>query len=273
LPPDSLRGPSAPIDTKTCCARLYASDWARLLLGDVFHPGGLALTERLGEALGLQPGCRVLDLASGPGTSALHLARTFGCDITGVDFSAASVAHATGTANREGLADRVRFLQGDAEALSMLADGAFDAVICECAYCTFPDKAAAVREVARVLRAGGGFALSDVTRTGVLAPELDSFLAVLACIGDALPVDGYVQSCEAAGLQVVQVEPHDEALADLVHVIRGRLVSAELLAKLGQLDLPGVDFAAAKRLAELAADAIRAGSLGYSLIVASKPSA
>lgn len=259
------------MDTKTCCAQLYASDWARLLLGDVLHPGGLALTERLGVLLRLRPGCRVLDLASGRGTSALHLARTFGCDATGVDFSVTSVAHATGSANREGLADRVRFLQGDAEALSTLADGAFDAVICECAYCTFPDKGAAVREIARVLRSGGSFALSDVTRRGPLPPELDNFLAVLACIGDALPVDGYIQSCEAAGLGVVQVEQHDEALADLVHVIRGRLVSADLLAKLGQLDLPGVDFAAAKRLALLAADAIRAGSLGYSLIVATKP--
>jgi len=45
---------------KTCCANLYESDWARLLLGDSFHPGGLALTERLGTLLNLQLGYRVL---------------------------------------------------------------------------------------------------------------------------------------------------------------------------------------------------------------------
>ena len=32
---------------KACCARLYESDWARLLLGDSFHPGGLALTDHI----------------------------------------------------------------------------------------------------------------------------------------------------------------------------------------------------------------------------------
>ena len=38
-------------EVKSCCAALYSSDWARLLLGDSFHPGGLALTERLGTRL------------------------------------------------------------------------------------------------------------------------------------------------------------------------------------------------------------------------------
>ena len=61
-------------DAKSCCATLYAGDWARLLLGPSYHPGGLALTERLGTLLGLTPGARVLDVAAGRGTSAIHLA-------------------------------------------------------------------------------------------------------------------------------------------------------------------------------------------------------
>jgi len=62
-------------EVKSCCAALYESDWARLLLGDSFHPGGMALTKHLGATLGLRPGLRVLDVASGKGTSALALAR------------------------------------------------------------------------------------------------------------------------------------------------------------------------------------------------------
>ena len=155
----------------------------------------------------------------------------------------------------------------------MLADESFDSVICECAYCTFPDKAAAAHEIARVLRPGGSFGLSDVNRSGSLSPELNSLLAILACIGDALPIEGYLQCCEAAGLHVHHIERHDKVLAELVHVIRSRLVSAEVLARLGQVDLPGVDFRAAKSLAASAADAIRAGTLGYSLIVTTKPAA
>ena len=80
------------MDTKSCCAELYASNCARLLLGDAMHPGGLALTERLGVMLGLESDSKVLDLASGAGTSAMHIARTFGCKVTGVDYSADNVA-------------------------------------------------------------------------------------------------------------------------------------------------------------------------------------
>ena len=49
---------------KACCAEVYANDWVRLLVGDSFHPGGLALTERLGQLLGLDESSRVLDLAA-----------------------------------------------------------------------------------------------------------------------------------------------------------------------------------------------------------------
>jgi len=71
---------------KQCCARLYESDIARLLLGESFHPGGLKLTQRLGEILGLGPDSRVLDVASGKGTSAIFLAQRFGCEVVGVDY-------------------------------------------------------------------------------------------------------------------------------------------------------------------------------------------
>jgi len=80
-----------PSELKSCCANLYESDFARILLGDSFHPGGLNLTGRLGELLGLAPGVRVLDVASGKGTSAMYLAKRFGCEVVGVDFGASDV--------------------------------------------------------------------------------------------------------------------------------------------------------------------------------------
>ena len=70
---------------KQCCARLYESDFAKMLLGDSFHPGGVKLTERLGTLVGLTSQSRVLDIASGKGTSALFLAERFGCEVIGID--------------------------------------------------------------------------------------------------------------------------------------------------------------------------------------------
>ena len=76
---------------KQCCATFYGSDFARMLLGDSFHPGGTRLTERLGELLALTSQSQVLDVASGRGTSAFHLAKTFGCKVTGIDLSEENV--------------------------------------------------------------------------------------------------------------------------------------------------------------------------------------
>jgi len=256
---------------KACCADLYASDLARLALGDSFHPGGLELTQRLGLLLGLGGESRVLDLASGRGASALHLARRFGCQVVSVDYSIASVGAAREAAERDGLTSRLHFQVGDAEDLAAFANASFDAVLCECAFCTFPDKPAAMRQIARVLRPGGRLGLSDLIRRGPLPADLQGLLAWIACIGDALSIEGYVAHCEAAGLVVEQVQEEDDALAELVREIRGRLFGAHLLVSLKHLELPAIDWPRVTRMARRAERAVQEGILGYALIVATKP--
>lgn len=256
-------------ELKSCCAAAYESDFARLLLGESFHPGGIELTARLGEQLGLSASDHVLDVACGRGDSAIALAQRFGCRVTAIDFGPANIAAARERAEHAGLADRVHFETGDAEKLRY-ADAGFDAVICECAYCTFPDKAAAAREFIRVLAPGGRLGLSDLTRSGSLPAELSGLLAWIACIADARPAAEYVAYLEMAGFQSVRVEARQDALASMVRDIQGRLLAAELMVKLEKVNLPGVDFAEAKALAASAAQAVRSGVLGYALITAQK---
>jgi arsenite methyltransferase len=249
---------------KQCCARAYESDFARILLGDSFHPGGVRLTERLGVLLGLTSESRVLDVASGNGTSAFYIAERFGCRVTGIDYSARNVEAANAAANAKGLAERVRFQPGDAERLAV-EDAAFDAIICECAFCTFPDKQSAAREFARVLRPGGGIGLSDLTRGPSLPEDLNGLLAWVACIADAQPLDGYVSYLSQAGFHV-NTETQDDVLVEMVNQVRLRLLGAEVAVGLKKLDLPGVDFATAKGVARSALDAIGRGDLGYALV-------
>jgi len=255
-------------NVKECCARLYESDFAKMLLGDCFHPGGVKLTERLGTLLGLTPQSRVLDIASGKGTSALFLAERFGCEIVGIDYSAQNVEQASAAAAAKGM-HRVSFQIGDAERLPV-ADSSFDAIICECAFCTFPDKPTAANEFSRVLRSGGGIGLSDLTRGSVLPKELDGLLAWIACIGDAQPVDSYVQYLYAANFRVERTESHDEALLEMVNQVRMKLLGAEIMVGLKKLNLPGIDFGEPKRMAQAALSAIHQGRLGYAIICASK---
>ncbi len=259
-----------PETVKQCCARLYESDVAKLLLGDSFHPGGVQLTESLGEILRLGPESRVLDVASGKGTSAIFLAERFGCEVTGVDYGSQNVDKANREAAAKHLSGRVRFERADAELLPV-PDASFDAVICECAFCTFPNKAIAAGEFARVLRLGGQVGLSDLTRGPVLPKELDSLLAWVACVADAQPIDSYAAYLRAAGLVVQHVEPHDEALTELVGQVRAKLLGAEIMVGLKKLDLPGVDFSAAKKLVKDVVAVIEHRQLGYGFITAAKP--
>jgi arsenite methyltransferase len=261
----------SPSAVKQCCAALYESDAARLLMGDSFHPGGVELTERLGRLLDLTPRSRVLDVAAGKGTSALFLATRFGCEVTGIDYGPHNVEEAGRNAKARGLDGRVSFRQADAERLPF-ADGSFDAVICECAFCTFPDKPAAASEFARVLGAGGQVGFSDLTRNGALAPELDGLLSWIACIADAQPPAAYAAYLSAAGLKAGVTERHDHALVELVNQMRTRLLAAEVMVGLRKLALPGFDFEAAKTIAKHALQAIAAGRLGYAIVTASKES-
>ena len=250
---------------KSCCAALYEKDWVRLLVGDSYHPGGLALTERLGQLLELRPGMRVLDVAAGRGTSAMHLTRKFGCEVVGMDLSAEMVRLATERAEEAGVSDRVSFQEGDAERLPF-EDNVFDALICECAFCTFPDKPTAAREFTRVLRPGGKAGLSDLTRESALPSELESLLAWVACIADARPLEEYADHLRNAGCDRIRTEAHHEALTQMVKEIRGRLATAQVLVALKKIELPGVDLAHAQTVARSAEQAIRDEKLGYSLI-------
>src|SRR5260370_4678727 len=252
---------------KSCCANVYQSDWARLLLGDSFHPGGIALTAYLGAALYLGPGQRVLDVAAGQGTSAIHLAQRFGCSVLGIEYSPVAVERATQAAQTAGVAHLVTFEQGDAEQLPVPA-ASFDVVLCECAFCTFPNKAMAASEFVRVLSPGGRVGLSDLTRTGKIPAELQGLLAWIACIADAQPLENYVQYLVEAGLTIRLVEQHDEALTGMVRAIQAKLLGTELLVKLNKITLPGeIDVEQAKTMAKMAATATHARQFGYSIIV------
>ena len=104
----------------------------------------------------------------------------------------------------------------------------------------------------------------------MLPQELDGLLARIACIADAQPIEGYQAYLRAAGFDADLVERHDEALGEMIRQVRGKLLGAEILTGLEKLDLPGVDFQAAKQMAKAAHEAVERGQLGYVLISAVK---
>jgi arsenite methyltransferase len=262
--------PASDAITKACCAQIYSSDGVRLLLGVSFHPGGLALTSRLAERLSITAKDRVLDVAAGRGTSAIHLARAAGCHVVGIDLSRDNVAAAMGAAADAGVDHLCTFLVGDAEGIEQ-EDASFDAIICECAFCTFPNKHAAAAEFARLLRSGGRAGMTDVTRSGPLRSELDDLLAWVACVAEAEPAGRYVERLQGAGLEVESMESHDQGLIEMVATIRSRLALGQILAVLKTFDAQRWDWDRAHEFARCVTAEISSGRLGYVLITASKP--
>jgi SAM-dependent methyltransferase len=247
-----------PATVKACCAAAYRDDVVAVLLGDSYHPGGLALTRRLADQLRLRPGQRVADVASGPGTTARLLAAEYGVSVDGVDLNPSTVD-----------APGVRFHPGDAEQIP-LPSNAFDALVCECAFCTFPDKQAAAAEFARLLRPGGRLGVTDVTITRHLTHELTDLAGWIACIADARTVSAYAGLLSDAGLCIIHRESHDAAISRMLDQIEARL---------RLLRIAGTDWLAAARLnpaavaryLDLTRRAVKDGTIGYTLLIAEKP--
>lgn len=108
---------------------------------------------------------RCLDLACGTGDLARALARRFpGAEIIGLDLSVEMLALAR--ARGSGAAQRVRYMQGDMQALPYERES-IDVVTGGYALRNAPDLDAALREIHRVLRPGGTLAVLDFSRSPV----------------------------------------------------------------------------------------------------------
>ena len=257
----NLQGVSA-VDIKACCAAAYGSQLMHLLLGERLHPGGHELTRRLADLTGIGPGDRVLDVASGLGTTARLLSAEREATVRGVEVSPKLVMLAERDAVEAGLGELVRFEVGDAERLSVEA-GSFDVVLCECALCTFPDQEAALAGIRRALGPGGRVGIADVTLERARLPaELDTPIGRVACVAGALSASGYERLLREGGFTDVVVEPHPEAALATVDSIRDGLDA-------GREGLRGLfDVDEALRLVDLARNAVGEGTIGYALITA-----
>ena len=104
-------------------------------------------------ALGAKP--HVLDLATGTGDLAIEIARRVpGSTVIGIDPSSQMLAIAEKKVAKRGLAERVTFQVGDAQALP-LANCSVDAATIAFGIRNVPDRVKGLRELARVVRPGG----------------------------------------------------------------------------------------------------------------------
>jgi SAM-dependent methyltransferase len=132
---------------------------------DEFHLGWGTATEELAADLPFQRGMTVLEVGSGIGGPARHLATLLGCDIVGLDLTPEFVEVAQVLTKRCHLSGKVSFVQGSALAMPF-GDGHFDGAMMLHVGMNIADKPALFREVRRVLKPGACFGVYDIMRAG-----------------------------------------------------------------------------------------------------------
>ncbi|HEY3497752.1 MAG TPA: bifunctional demethylmenaquinone methyltransferase/2-methoxy-6-polyprenyl-1,4-benzoquinol methylase UbiE [Polyangiaceae bacterium] len=176
------------------------------------------------RALELGPHAEVLDLATGTGDLAVMIARSQpGTRVVGLDPSGKMLEIAGEKLQAQGLSGRSELVQGDAQALPF-ADARFDAVTIAFGIRNVPDRARALREMARVTKPGGRVAVLELSepRGGLLGPLARFHVhTVVPYVGALLsgaaeyrylqrsianfpPADEFSAMLEAAGLRVLE---------------------------------------------------------------------
>jgi ubiquinone/menaquinone biosynthesis C-methylase UbiE len=152
-----------------------ADGYDRFMLGQLFEPWAVVLIARAG----LKPGCHVLDVASGLGPVARLAAEAAGPSgrVVASDISAAMLAVASARPEGPGWA-AMEYLECPASAIAA-EDDSFDVVLCQQGLQFFPDRAAAVAEMRRVLRPGGTAMMSTWAAEhplGLFGPMIEAML-------------------------------------------------------------------------------------------------
>ncbi|MCP4658919.1 MAG: class I SAM-dependent methyltransferase [bacterium] len=178
-------------------------------------------------ALDLEPGCRILDLAAGTADMALEVLRQCPrAKAVGLDPSPGMLEIGRRKVGEAGFGERIELRRGRAEALPF-ADRSFDGVSIAFGIRNVPDRAAGLREMARVTRPAGRIAILEGTepRSGPLAPlvrwHLRSLVPRLGALLSRAPEYRYLQRSigafppppefarlmAACGLEVLRIRP------------------------------------------------------------------
>jgi SAM-dependent methyltransferase len=141
-------------------AAMWASGNYPAVVDQIVHPLGGILV----EAVDVQPGQRVLDVAAGTGTSAIPSARR-GAEVIATDLTPELLAVGRDRADAESV--DVTWQTADAEALPF-ADEDFDVVMSSIGVMFAPHHQLAADELVRVCRAGGTIGVLSWTPNGFI---------------------------------------------------------------------------------------------------------
>ncbi|MFD2938310.1 arsenite methyltransferase [Spirosoma flavum] len=195
----------------SCCGAGPVSyspvDNSAIMADDYSHLAGYVPEADLGLGCGLptqfariQPGDTVIDLGSGAGNDCFVARHETGPTgkVIGIDFTEAMIQRARHNADVLGY-NNVEFRVGDIEHMPV-GDSVADVVVSNCVLNLVPNKKAVFAEIARVLRPGGHFSISDIVLKGDLPDNFRQAAELYAgCVSGAIQKQAYLDLVEETG--------------------------------------------------------------------------
>ena len=178
---------------------------------DEFHVGGREATQELAAQMELRPGLHLLDVGSGIGGPARYFAAEHGCRVTGIDLTEEFVFVSRSLTRRTKLDRAVEFLHGSALALPF-GTANFDRAYTIHAGMNIADKPGLFREVRRVLKPEGLFAIFDLMRIAEGPMRYPVPWALTEETSFVAYVNDYRETLAAAGFHITH-ERHRGAFA------------------------------------------------------------
>lgn len=127
------------------------------------RPGGIDATNWLLDRANIQSNSQILEVACNMGMTMIQIAKTYGCQVIGIDLDEAALEKARENIRKNHLEDKLSVRYGNAFDLPF-ADASFDIVVNEAMLTMLvgKDKDRALTEYARVLKPGGILLTHDV---------------------------------------------------------------------------------------------------------------
>ena len=196
--------------TSSCCGdavyNIMADDYGKL---EGYNPDadlslGCGLPTQFAK---IKKGDTVLDLGSGAGNDCFVARHECGAEgkVIGVDFTDAMIEKARANADKLGF-NNVEFRKGDIEKLPV-GGGMIDVIVSNCVLNLVPDKEKVFMEMARVLKVGGHFSVSDIVLVGELPEKWKNTAEMYAgCVSGAIQKEEYVGFAKKAGFKNITIQ-------------------------------------------------------------------
>lgn len=193
---------------------------------DEFHIGGRMATRSFLDQIGIRPEDHVLDVGCGIGGASRFAARTYGCQVTGIDLTEEYVETGNTLCSWLGLENRVKLSQGNALAMN-LPDATVDKAFMLHVGMNIPDKASLAMEVWRVLRPGGVFGIYDIMEVDGDQLKYPVPWATVAKASSLASPANYKHSLMAAGFQIVSERDRREFALDFFERLKANSAVAD----------------------------------------------